>query len=273
MATKVGFIDLGEMGKGMAKNLVTKGFDLTVYDVREEPVNELKQLGAKESKSIKELAAATEVIFSMVRDDAQTEEVMWGKDGVLDGIKSGSTIIVASTVSPSLCQRLAKDAAKKGVGVLDSPVSGAKAGAEAGTLTLMIGGDESLVKKMEPVLQAVSANRFRLGDIGMGQVGKVANNMILFSSLSATTEGVAFAAKAGIPVKTLLDFVNVSTGSNWISQHWDAMVGLKSDHSPTATLHMMYKDLRLCLAYAKEIGVDLPLASRFEQIDLWRPVD
>ena len=147
MATKVGFLGLGEMGKGMAKNLITRGCDLTVFDVREEPVNELKQMGAKTAGTPSDLAAASEVIFTMVRDDAQTEEVMWGKDGILEGIKSGSTIIIVSTASPSLCQRLAKEAGKNGVGVLDAPVSGAKAGAEAGTLTLMIGGDTSLVKK------------------------------------------------------------------------------------------------------------------------------
>jgi len=134
LKTKVGFIGLGDMGKGMAKNLLAKGFDLTVYDIRQEPVDELKQLGARQAQNPKELAAATEVVFSMVRDYAQTQDVMWGKDGVLDGISHGSTIIITSSVSPSLCQRLAKEASKKGVGVLDSPVSGARAGAEAGQL-------------------------------------------------------------------------------------------------------------------------------------------
>ena len=272
MASKVGFLGLGEMGKGMAMNLINKGCDLTVFDVREEPVNELKQLGAKVASTPGDMAATSEVIFTMVRDDTQTEEVIFGKDGILEGIKNGSTIIIVSTASPSLCQKIAKEADKKGVGVLDAPVSGAKAGAAAGTLTLMIGGNTSLVKKMEPILEMVSANRFHLGDIGMGQVGKLANNMILFSSMSATTEGIAFAIKAGIPLETLLNFVNVSTGNNWVSQHWDAMAGLKSDRSPTATLHLMYKDLNLGLGYAKEIGVDLPLASQFNQIDLWRPV-
>ncbi len=272
MTPKLGFIGLGEMGKSMAKNLAKKGFDLTVFDVREEPVNELIQMGAKKASSPKELAAATEVVFVMVRDDTQALEVVLGKDGVLKGMSSGSTLILTSTISPSLCQRLAKEAAKKGVGMLDSPVSGAKAGAEAGTLTLMIGGEESLVKKMEPILQAISANRFHLGAIGMGEVGKLGNNMVLFSSMAATTEGIAFAVKAGIPIKTFLAFLNVSTGSTWVSQRWDAMAMLKKDKGPTATLKLMYKDLSLGLSYAKEIGIDLPLVSRLDQIDLWREV-
>ena len=154
--------------------------------------------------------------------------------------------------------------------MLDTPVSGAKVGADAGTLTLMIGGETALVKEMEPILAAVSANRFHLGGIGMGQVGKVGNNMILFSNMLATTEGIAFAVKAGIPVKTFLDFVNVSTGSNWASQKWEAWSQLKQDKSPTATLHLMYKDLGLGPAYAQEMGVDLPLFSQFDKHDLWR---
>ncbi len=272
MATKIGFIGLGEMGKGMAKNLVKKGFDLTVFDVREEPVTELVQMGAKKAGSPKEMAAVCDVVFSMVRDDAQTVDVIQGKDGVLQNIKSGSTIVISSTVSPSLCQRIAKEAAKKGVGVLDAPVSGAKAGAEGGTLTLMIGGDESLVKKMETIFQAISANRFHLGGIGMGETGKLANNMVLFSSMAATTEGIAFAVKAGIPIKTFLAFLNVSTGSTWVSQRWDYLATLKKDHGPTATLKLMYKDLNMGLSYAKEIGADLPMMSKFDQIDLWREV-
>lgn len=272
MPTKVGFIGLGEMGKGMAKNLVKKGFDLTVFDVRDEPVNEMLQLGAKRAKTLKELAAGSDVLFSMVRDDAQTREVILGKDGILNAMKSGASLVITSTVSPSLCQSIAKEAAKKGVGVIDSPVSGAKAGAEGGTLTLMIGGDAALVKKLEPVLQAISANRFHLGGIGMGEVGKLGNNMILFSSMAAATEGVAFAVKAGIDPKTFLAFVNVSTGNTWVSQRWDAFVGLKKDHSPTATLHMMYKDLGLGLSYSKEIGVEVPMMSELGKLDLWREV-
>lgn len=272
MPPKIGFIGLGEMGKGMAKNLVTRGYDLTVYDVRQVLVKELEQLGAKGASSIEELAAATEVIFSMVRDDAQTQEVMWGKDGVLDVIHKGSAIILTSTVSPSLCQNLAKDAGKKEVGVLDSPVSGAKARAEAGTLTLMVGGEPSLFEKMKPILQAVGTNIFYLGDFGMGQVGKMANNMILFGSMAATTEGFAFAVKAGIPLRTVIEFVKVSTGNTWVAQNWEVFATLKKDHSPTATLNTMYKDLNLALAYAKELNIDLPLCSKMGQIDLWRQV-
>jgi 3-hydroxyisobutyrate dehydrogenase-like beta-hydroxyacid dehydrogenase len=271
MPFKVGFIGLGNMGKPMAKNLVKKGFDVTVYHYRrEEPVRELVELGAKRAGTIKELAAATDVVFSMVRDDAQTEEVILGKEGVLNGIKSGSTIIITSTVSPDLCQRISKEASKMGVGVLDSPVSGAEARAIAGTLTLMIGGDESLVKKMNPVLMAISANQFHLGAIGMGQIAKIANNMILFSSIATTTEALAFGVKAGIPLKTLVATFNVSSGSTYVSQHWEAIAAEKKNKSPSASFTVFSKDLKLALKYAKEMDVELPLISQFGQIDLWR---
>ncbi len=257
MKTKVGFIGLGVMGKRMAKNLVKKGYDLTVHDVMEEPVTELKQLGAKEASSAKKLAAAVEVIFSMVRDDAQTEEVMWGKNGVLEGISSSSTIIVSSTVSPTICQRLAKDASKKGARVLDCPVSGARTGAEAGTLTLMVGGDEDLFKKMEPILQAISANIFYLGSIGMGEAGKLVNNLVLNGNREVLREGLAFGVKAGIPYKTILDFIKVSTGGSWAAENWE-LLGFGRAQPQVVGPSIGNKDVRLALEYAKEIGVELP---------------
>jgi len=206
----------------------------------------------------------------MVRDDAQTNEVIRGKNGLMEGLKSGSTIVISSTVSPSLCQSLAKEADKKGVGVLDCPVSGAKAGAEAGTLTLMVGGDENVFKKVEPILQAVSKNIFYLGGSGMGEVAKLANNMITFTSIAATTEGLAYGVKAGISLETILELIKVSTGNTWAAQAWDALTVLKEDHSATASLHLVYKDLKLGVGYAKEIGVDLPLISQSGNVDLWR---
>lgn len=272
MPSRIGFIGLGEMGRGMAKNLLKKGFDLTVFDIREEPLNELASLGARKARLARELAAASEVVFSMVRDDAQTQEVMWGRDGVLKGVNSGATIIITSTVSPSLCLKLAREAAKKGVSVLDCPVSGARVGAETGTLALMVGGDEGLFRKMEPVLQAISSYRIYLGPCGMGQVAKLANNMVIFSSIAATTEALQFAVKAGIPVKDLISVLNVSTGSTWVSQRWEALAAVKKDRNPNSTLNVLYRDLKLGLAFARELGIDLPLVSGFEQIDLWREV-
>lgn len=268
--TRIGFIGVGVMGGGMAKNLLKRGYELTVYDVRAESVNRLKQIGAKPARSAKE-AGANEVIFSMVRDDAQTQEVMWGENGVLSGVGSGATIIVSSTVSPSMCQRLGKDAGEKEVGVLDAPVSGGPIGADAGTLTLMVGGDRGLFEKMEPILKGVSKNIFYLGNLGMGQVGKLVNNTILFGNMLSTTDGLAFGMKAGIPLQTILDFVKVSSGNSWVAQNWDTMiVPFKKDHSMTSSLSMLYKDLALALKYAKQIGIDLPFSSNLGQMDLFR---
>jgi 3-hydroxyisobutyrate dehydrogenase len=209
----------------------------------------------------------------MVRDDAQTVEVMWSRDGVLKGINSGSTIIILSTVNPPLCQKLHHEAAKKNVGVLDAPVSGAKFGADTGTLNLMVGGDEALFNKMVPILKTISINQYHMGPIGMGEVAKLANNIVAFASVTATTEALAFAAAAGLPVNKMLDLFNVSTGSTWVSHRWHTVANLKKDHSPASTFHVVHKDLNLGLSYAKELDVDLPLASRLSPLDLWREVD
>ena len=154
--------------------------------------------------------------------------------------------------------------------MLDSPVSGAKAGAEAGTLTLMIGGDESLVKKMEPVLQAVGTNIFYLGGIGLGEVAKLANNIMVVNNTLSSTEGLFFAMKAGIPLKTILELIKLSTGNSWVIEYWSLMASVKNDRRPGSTVELMYKDLKLALEYSKTINADLPLSSHSINLDLYK---
>ena len=266
---KVGFIGLGAMGKPMAKNLVKAGYETIVFDVRQEPMAELEQLGAEKAESPKELAIASEVVITMVRDDTETEAVMYNKSGVLEGAKSGSTIMITSTVTPSLCQRLAKDAAKTGVGVLDAPVSGAAAGAEAGTLTFMVGGDENAFRKVRPVLEAMGKNVFYFGSIGSGEVAKLANNIILMDHFFAATEGLAFAIKAGIKLDKILEMVKRSTGNSWVIEHWDVVTAMRQQRRAGGrAFDLIYKDARLALEYAKTIDMELPLLSTCLKLDI-----
>ncbi|MBI2867814.1 MAG: NAD(P)-dependent oxidoreductase [Chloroflexi bacterium] len=268
---KVGFIGLGSMGKPMAKRLVAAGFPLTVCGhTRREPVEEMKMLGAKEVKTPKEVAQASEVIITMVRDDAQTEKVIRGEAGVMDGIKSGSAIIIMSTVSATLCQQIAGEASTKGVAVLDSPVSGGTPAAEAGTLTFMVGGSEGVLSDCRPVLEAMGKNIFHLGDLGMGQAAKLANNTIALANVFVATEGLSLGTRAGIKQERLLELIRVSTGNSWVIQHWELIASLKKAHRPGGSLDMMYKDIALALDLAKELHVDLPLAALTMQLNVGR---
>jgi len=165
MDKKIGFIGLGNMGEHMAVNIAKAGFDLTVYDIRPEPMQKLQQLGAKVARSPQEVGEKCDIIEVIVVNDAQVEEVVLGKDGggVLAGAKPGSIMVIHSTVHPKTCQRIAALAKDKKVGVLDAAVSGAESGARAGTLSLMVGGDPCPARSVSPGVQCDRQTYFSHG--------------------------------------------------------------------------------------------------------------
>ena len=271
MMKKVGFIGLGDMGKPMAKCLLRAGVPVaSCYHIRREPLEEIVNLGATEVSSPEEVARASEVVISMVRDEAQTSEVLWGQKGVMSGAKPGTIILIMSTLSPLFCQKAASEAGKKGVGMLDAPVSGGSPAAEAGTLTIMVGGKEQLLEDCRPILEAMGKNIFYLGDIGMGQAAKLANNVIALAGICAATEGLALGVKAGVDLDRMLEIVRVSSGNSWVIEHWKLISALKKAYKPGAPLDIMYKDLELALDMARELQVDLPIAALATQLDVGR---
>lgn len=268
MTQEIGIIGLGNMGKPMAKKLLKAGFHVTVFDVRKEPLRELQGLGASIAGSARELAQASSTFFSMVLDDPQTEAIMWGEEGVLEGARASSVIIITSTISPFLCRRIAEEAAGKNVGVLDAPVSGGPMGVEAGTLTIMVGGDEKLLESCRPILEVLGKNIFRFGSVGMGQVAKAANNAILHYNTFGAMEGLNLAVKAGIKLERILELVRLSTGNSWLVEHWDIYSSMKKKGPPS--LDIPYKDLNIAIDIGREVGVDMPLASFCLQLDLYK---
>lgn len=274
METKrVSFIGLGEMGVCMAKNLVKKGFELTVYDVVEKPVKELQAMGAKSAATCKETAEAGDVIIIMVRDDSQIDQVLGGESGVWKGVKAGSIIIINSTVDPIHCQRIASQGEEKGVRVLDAPVSGGWIGAEAGTLTFMVGGDKGAFEECRPVFEAMGKNLFYLGGSGMGEVCKLVNNFLMAINLATLSEGLGLARKAGLDPETFINVVKVSSGTSWYAQNWE----LASEHvrdycqGKKGALWFAYsKDMELTLKLAKDVGQRLPIGGLFSQLDPFR---
>jgi 3-hydroxyisobutyrate dehydrogenase len=213
---KVGFIGLGNMGMLMAKTLVKSQLTLTVYDTRSEAVAEMKALGAIPAGSSREVAAASEIIISMVRDIPQTEEVIFGSDGVWQGIRGGSTIIISSTVTPAYCRQLYEKAKRKGVGVVDAAVSTASRnftpGEESAVFTLMVGGDEDDVKICMPAFEALTANIIHLGAIGNGQACKLVNNLASFGNAVFARECLNIGLKAGLDLNRMIEAMRLSTG-------------------------------------------------------------
>jgi 3-hydroxyisobutyrate dehydrogenase-like beta-hydroxyacid dehydrogenase len=208
-ALKVGFIGLGNMGMPMAKSLARGGFPLTVYDLKQEAVEEMKAVGAAAASSSREVAENSDVVISMVWDIPQTEEVIFGKDGVWKGIKKGNTIIISSSIGPEYCRKLYASAKERGVRVIDCCVTGRDPSGDNRPMTLIIGGDEDIVKQLWPVFEALGKNVFYLGGIGTGQAYKMVHNMIAkhigAASRDCLIEGLNLGLKAGLDLQKMVD--------------------------------------------------------------------
>jgi len=269
---KVGFVGLGDMGKPMARNLLKKGFPITVCaHVNRAPVEELKALGATEVKSPREVAGVSDVVLSAVRDEPQTDAVMYGEHGVLQGMKSGGAIVIHSTITPQYCQKLAAAAKERGINVLDAPVSGAKAAAEAGALTFMIGGEQTVMEECRPLFEAMGKNIFHIGGVGMGEVMKLVNNLVLFGNMVVASESVRVGLKAGVGLNRILDVLKVSTGNSWVIGNWENSTRLRKDweqRGMAGTWGMIHKDLETALKTARNLGVFLPAAGIVSQTDV-----
>ena len=265
---KIGFIGLGEMGSPMAKNLVKSGYTLFVFDIRKEAADELVKSGSTACSSAYEVGQSAAITFVMARSTEQVENIVLGKKGLLQGCKAGSCIIISATVSPLTIQKLAVEAKKKKVEVVDAPVSGGKQGAEAATLSIMAGGDEATFKKIRPVLDKVgkSINIFYLGSYGMGEVAKIANNLLLLINMNAAYEAVKLAQNAGLSLDALLQIAKPSSGGSWVLEHWDMVTSWKENFKSGGTMDLIYKDFQLAQNLAKDLKIPLLLGSVASQL-------
>lgn len=268
MSTRVGFIGLGSIGKPMAINVAEAGFDLMVYDLREEPLQELAGHGAKVARSAREIGAHGEVIELVVVDDAQVEAVVLGEDGILNGAKPGSVIAVHSTVNPKTVQKVAEIAKTRNVTVIDAPISGGPQGASAKSLCYMIGGNKEAFERCRPIFTTSGANLFHLGDLGNGEVAKLAHNLIVFVNSLAASEGMRLAEKAGIAAKTFQEVVHVSAGQSRVADTWLQQRNLRKTYTTglQGLIQLIHKDLGLALELGHDLGVGLPGTGLTQQL-------
>jgi 2-hydroxymethylglutarate dehydrogenase len=264
--SQIGMIGVGEMGFPMAKNLIREGYGLSVFDVVEEPLLALEKIGAHVLDSPRAVAAASEMVIVMVRTTEQAERVIAAGDGILDGARPGTVILVMATVDPMAVRKWSQSAEEKGVTLLDAPVSGARQGAEAGTLTIMVGGPEEGFERAKPVLEVMGKNIFYLGDGGMGEIAKLLNNLLLLINMTAAYEAMSLAEKSGLRMDVLRDLIRVSTGNSWVMEHWDIVKSWKQDYRKGGTLDLIYKDIDLTLKLGEEIKVPLLLSSVAKQL-------
>jgi 3-hydroxyisobutyrate dehydrogenase len=266
MAT-IGFIGLGNMGAPMAANLLKAQHRVAGYDIAAAAVAQLAEAGGQATPGIGDAAASGDIVVTMLPAGPQVREVYLGPHGILAHARPGALLIDCSTIDVETARAVAAAAAEKGLQMLDAPVSGGVIGAEAGTLTFMVGGEAAAFARAEPILQAMGRTIIHAGPSGAGQTAKICNNMILAVSMIAVCEGFALAEKLGLPAQTLFDICSKSTSQCWAMTSYCPVPGpvpaapSNRGYAPGFTSANMLKDLRLAQQAAGGTGAATPLGA------------
>ncbi|MDE0036904.1 MAG: NAD(P)-dependent oxidoreductase [Gammaproteobacteria bacterium] len=269
---KVGFIGLGGIGKPMAISVARAGFELTVNDLREEPLTDLEQHGARVAGTAREVASASDIVLASLPSNEASVEVALGGDGVLAGASNGEIYIELSTISPKVVRRISREAAEGGVEVLDAPVSGGLAQRREGRLSVMVGGDAATLARARPVLEAIGERIFHVGGTGAGATVKLVNNLLNAIGAVATMEALALGVKAGLSVESMKEVISESSGASRAFDGTVASIGRSSEPPPGETANMALrtigKDIRLAVELAGDLGVPLSVGSSALQLYL-----
>jgi len=261
----LGFIGLGIMGKPMAGHLLAAGHTVNVYDRNEGPIQELAKKGAAACQNSKEVAQKSDIIFIIVPDTPDVAEVLFGTNGVAEGIKKGSIVVDMSSISPIATKDFARRLAEMGVEMLDGPVSGGQVGAENAALSIMVGGKEDVFEKIKPYFELMGKNIVRIGPSGDGQTCKVANQIVVALTIEAVGEALLLAAKAGAdPAKVREALLGGFAQSRILDLHGERMI--KRTFQPGFRIRLHQKDLNLALQAAKELGISLPNTATAQEL-------
>jgi 3-hydroxyisobutyrate dehydrogenase len=253
MSESIGFIGLGIMGRGMARNLLGAGFDLRVWNRTESRMEELAAVGASTAASPAELASHCDIIITCVSDTPDVAEVILGEDGVIHGLRPGSLVIDMSTISPYATREIAAAIMAKGAYMLDAPISGGSEGAANGTLSIMVGGDAEQVERAMPAFQAMGRSITHVGGPGAGQTVKLVNQILVVVTMLGISEALLFAQAGGLDLKKTLDAVSQGAAGSWMLSNRAPQV-LERDWRPGFTIDLQQKDLRLALEAADQMG-------------------
>ena len=251
---RVGVVGLGNMGMGMAKNLIQAGFPVAGFDLRPERVDILAQLGGEPADSLSSLARAAEVVFVMVLNGRQTFDVVAGDKGLMHTLQAGATVIVTATIEPAEMRALAAAIVGRGIHLIDSPVSGGKAGADAGSLTMMVAASPPVFDANQDVFDAVGGQIFHVGEaVGMGQTVKAALQALIGVTFVGIFESLALGAKAGIQGETLYEvFASTHIGNTPFFKNCVKLIMERQFKDTGSHIGTMYKDLGITMAMARE---------------------
>lgn len=263
--SRIAFIGLGHMGGPMAANLIEAGHALRVFDLAPTALETAVAAGATAAASAVDAVTDAQIVISMLPASRHVETLYLGADGVLAALPADALAIDCSTIAPSSARKVAEAAAARGVQMLDAPVSGGTAGAAAGTLTFIVGGEADALERARPCLQAMGKNIFHMGAAGAGQVAKLCNNMALGVIMAVTGEALALGAAHGLDPKALSQMMAVSTGRSWATEVCNPWPGV-IDTAPASRGYsggfgndLMLKDLGLASEAAMNVGAAIPL--------------
>jgi len=257
MKEEISFIGLGIMGHGMALNLVRKGFTVRVWNRTVARMGPVVAAGALAGRSPQDVAAQSSIVILCVSDTKDVEEVLFGSNGVASGASKGTLVIDTSTISPEATRNMAARLGKKGVAMLDAPISGGSEGAKEGTLSIMVGGDASQFERALPALQAMGTTITHVGGHGAGQSVKLVNQILVVGTMLAVSEALLFAEAGNLDLEKTLEAVKDGAAGSWMLSNRGAQAIVR-DWRPGFTIDLQQKDLRLVLEAADQFGIPLP---------------
>jgi 3-hydroxyisobutyrate dehydrogenase-like beta-hydroxyacid dehydrogenase len=265
MAETIGFIGLGAMGAGMARNLLKTGYALVVNDIDSAKLAAIVASGAKAAATPADVARQSVRTITMVETTAQTEDVILGRNGVIEGAARGHVVAMMSTIDPNAARRIYDRLRDAGIAMLDAPVSGGSARAISGELSVITGGDAATFDSCRAMFKAMSSNQFHVGGIGQGLALKLVNNLLIQVNTVAIAEAFVMGVKAGLDPQVMYDVIKVSTGASFALDYRVPRM-LSGDFKPGGTIDISYKDQELETAFAKSLGVPLLLANVSQQV-------
>ena len=262
---RIGFVGLGIMGKPMARNLIKAGYELTVFDIVPSAIEEVVSAGARAGLSSSDAAMRSEVIITMLPDSPEVESAVFGSGGVFEGAPAGSLLIDMSTIAPATSRRVAAEGSKRGVRVLDAPVSGGDKGAIAGTLSIMVGGEAADFEAARKIFEAMGKTITHCGPHGAGQIVKACNQVVVALTIEAVSEALVLGSKAGVSPEVILKVLGGGLAQNRVME----MRGpnfLGHQFAPGFKIRLHRKDMGIILQTAREFGVVLPVSALVDQM-------
>lgn len=264
---KITFVGLGNMGGPMATNLLKAGHEVTAFDLSAAAVEALVAAGAKTAEKLSDAVATAECVITMLPAGKHVEAVYLGDEGILASVSPSTLLIDSSTIAPETSRAVAARASTKGLVFMDAPVSGGVAGAQAGTLSFICGGDAAVFQRAKPILEAMGKNIFHAGQHGAGQVAKICNNMLLAVLMAGTSEALALGVKNGLDPAVLSEVMKQSSGGNWVLNVYNPWPGVMEnvpasrDYQGGFLVDLMNKDLGLAFDNAVQNRASIPMGS------------